>query len=99
MSFKCLHLGAILSNNTKMHDGNVSSLVFFVFSLQGVSSMVFDEQPSLSLVSWLKCFYTLRSYTSIYKQTVYAFKERCFTILSRSGDKDAILSPRKELNL
>lgn len=44
-----------------MHDGNISSLVFFVFSLQGVSSMVFDEQPSLSLVSRLKCFYTLRS--------------------------------------
>ena len=61
--------------------------------------MVFDEQPSLSLVSWLKCFYTLHSYTSIYKQTVYAFKERCFTVLSLSGDKDAILSPRKELNL
>ena len=82
-----------------MHDGNVSSLVFFVFSLQGVSSMVFDEQPSLSLVSWLKCFYILHSYTSIYKQTVYAFKERCFTVLSRSGNKDTILSPRKELNL
>lgn len=60
---------------------------FFVFSLQGVSSMVFDEQPSLSLVSWLKCFYTLRSYTSIYKQTVYAFKERCLLSCHDLGTK------------